>query len=77
MGGLRAVLGQWAGGGLRLPQAKAPSTEARLVILFRPEPPQWGSGSLVLRGGGWVVENGGLIAECEHALEKSAPGFVD
>jgi hypothetical protein len=30
----RRVLGQWAGSGLPLPQAKAPSTIARLVILF-------------------------------------------
>jgi hypothetical protein len=36
VGGLRAVLG-YRSGGLRLPQAKAPSTVARLVILFGPE----------------------------------------
>jgi hypothetical protein len=27
-------------------------------------------------GWGWVVEIGGLIAECAHPLEKSAIGFT-
>src|SRR5918993_5292338 len=57
LGGLRAVLGQWAGSGLRLPQAKAPLTVARLVILFGPEPWQWSSGSFVLRGGSRKVSS--------------------
>ena len=52
MGGLRAVLWHWAGGSLPLPQAKALSTVAGLVILFGLEPWQWDSGSFVLRGGG-------------------------
>jgi hypothetical protein len=52
VGGLRTFLWQWAGGGLRLPQDKAPSTVARLMILFGPESYCQGSGSLVLRGGG-------------------------
>jgi hypothetical protein len=52
VGGLQAVLGHWAGGGLRLPQAKSPLTVARCVIHIGPEPCQWGSGSFVLRGGG-------------------------
>ncbi len=51
MGGLRAVLGQWAGGGLPLPQAKAPHTVGRRVILFGLEPCQWGFGTFALRGG--------------------------
>jgi hypothetical protein len=59
VGGLRAVLWQWAGCGLRLPQAKAPPTVARRVILFSPEPHCQGSGSFVLRGEGgsqeWAV----------------------
>jgi hypothetical protein len=46
------VLWQWAGGGLPLPQAKAPSTIARLVILFGSESYCQGSGPFVLRGGG-------------------------
>jgi hypothetical protein len=51
MGGLRAVLWQWTGCGLPLPQAKAPSTVARCVIHFWPEPHCQGSGAFVLRGG--------------------------
>src|SRR5215208_7710815 len=51
VGSLRAVLWQWAGGGLRLPQAKAPSTVARLMILIRPESHWQGSGSLCLEVG--------------------------
>jgi hypothetical protein len=51
VGGLRAVLGQWAGGSLPLPQAKAPSTVARLVIHVGPESYCQGSGSFALRGG--------------------------
>jgi hypothetical protein len=51
MGGLRAVLWQWARGGLPLPQAKSPLTVARRMIHFGPEPWQRGSGSLALRGG--------------------------
>jgi hypothetical protein len=46
VGGLRAVLWQWAGGGLPLPYAKAPLTVARLVILFGPEPWQWDFGPM-------------------------------
>jgi hypothetical protein len=49
VGGMRAVLGQWAGGSLPLPQAKAPSTLGRCVILFRPESCYWDSGYYVLR----------------------------
>ena len=51
LGGLRAVLWQWAGGGLRLPQARTPPTVARRVIHFGPESRCQGSGSVVLRGG--------------------------
>jgi hypothetical protein len=51
VGGMRAVLGQWAGGSLPLPQAKAPSTVARLVIHVGPESYCQGSGSFALRGG--------------------------
>ena len=43
------MLGQWASGGLPLPQAKASSTVAQLVILFGPEPQQWDSDSPMLR----------------------------
>src|SRR5215217_7664968 len=56
LGGMRAVLWQWAGGGLPLPQAKSPPTLAWLVILFEPEPYQWGSGPFMLRGGGGSQE---------------------
>ena len=49
-GGMRAVLGHCAGCGLPLPQAKAPSTAERRVILFGPELCQWDSGLCV--GGG-------------------------
>ena len=52
VGGLRAVFWQWAGGSLRLPQAKSPFTVGRRVIHFGPEPWPWGSGSFALRGGG-------------------------
>jgi hypothetical protein len=52
VGGLRAVLWQWAGDGLPLPQAKAPLTVARGVIHFGPEPWRWGSGSFALQGWG-------------------------
>src|SRR5215217_9062343 len=45
VGGMRAVLGQWAGGSLPLPQAKAPSTVARLVIHVGPESYCQGSGT--------------------------------
>jgi hypothetical protein len=48
----RRVLGQWVGIGLPLPQAKAPSTIARLVILFGSDSYCRGSGPFVLRGGG-------------------------
>jgi hypothetical protein len=48
VGGLRAVLGHWAGGSLPLPYAKEPSTVARGVIHSGPEPWQWGSGSFML-----------------------------
>ena len=48
----RWVLGQWAGSGLPPPQAKAPSTIARLVILFGSHSYCQGSGPFVLRGGG-------------------------
>jgi hypothetical protein len=67
-----AVLGQWAGAGLPLPQAKAPLTIAQCVILFGPEPCQWGSGSFALRGEGgsqeWAVASLGV-----HTLEKNPP----
>jgi hypothetical protein len=69
LGGMRAVLGQWAGGGLPLPQAKAPFTLARGVILFGPESHCQGSG-LLCRGAGWVAEMGGCIAQCVQPLEK-------
>jgi hypothetical protein len=46
------VLGHCSGGGLPLPQAKAPSTVARLVIQLGPESYCQGSGSFVSRGGG-------------------------
>jgi hypothetical protein len=52
LGGMRAVLWHGSGGGLPLPQDKAPSTLARGVIHFGPESRQWDSGSLVLRSGG-------------------------
>src|SRR5215204_127122 len=48
---MRAVLGQWAGGGLPLPQDKAPPTVTRRVIHFGPEPCQWGSGFSYCRVG--------------------------
>jgi hypothetical protein len=50
VGGLRAVFWYCAGGGLPLPQAKAPTTVARRVIHFGPEPWRWDSG---LCTGGW------------------------
>ena len=52
VGGMRAVLWQWTGGGLPLPQAKAPPTVARDMTLFGPESYCQGSGNFVLRGGG-------------------------
>ena len=52
VGGLRALLWQWAGCGIPLPQTKAPSTVARLVILFGPESYCQGSGPFALRGSG-------------------------
>jgi hypothetical protein len=61
---LRAVLGQWAGGGLPLPQAKAPLTVALLV----PAPLRCGWGR--------AVGMGGCIVGCAHSLEKTAPSFV-
>jgi hypothetical protein len=67
------VLWHWAGGGLPLPQAKAPLTVARPVILFGPEPWRWGSGTVAA---GWgVVGMGGCIAGCAHPLEESATNF--
>ena len=51
VGGLRAMLGHYAGGGVRLPQAKAPTPVAPLVMLFEPESHCRGSGSFVLQGG--------------------------
>jgi hypothetical protein len=56
VGGLRAVLWQWASGGLPLPQAKAPSTVARLVIHFGPEPPLAGLRFICVVGGGGSQE---------------------
>ena len=72
VGGLRAVLGQWAGDSLPLPQAKAPSTVGRLVILFGPEPHWQGSGTFVLRGGSqeWAVAWLGV-----HTLWKNQQPF--
>jgi hypothetical protein len=52
VGGLPAVLGHWAGGGLPLPQAEGPSTVAQRVIHIGPEPHCQGSHSFALRGGG-------------------------
>ena len=52
LGALRAMLGHCTSGGLPLPQAKGPSTVARLVIHFEPESHSRGSGSFVVRGGG-------------------------
>jgi hypothetical protein len=52
VGALRAMLGHCTSGGLPLPQAKGPSTVARLVIHFEPESHSRGSGSFVVRGGG-------------------------
>ena len=46
VGSLQAVLGNGAGGGLRLPQAKVPSEVALRVILFWPQSHCRGSGSL-------------------------------
>jgi hypothetical protein len=57
---LRAVLWQWAGCGLPRPQAKAPPTLARRVILFGPESWPWGSGYCALRVGGVGRRNGRL-----------------
>jgi hypothetical protein len=68
---MRAVLWQWAGGGLPLPQAKAPLTVARLVILFDPEPWQWDSGSLAFRVGGSQKVVVALLGG--HALPKNLP----
>src|SRR5215217_1650923 len=70
LGGMRAVLWHWAGGGLPLPQAKAPPTLARLVILFEPESWQWGSGSFALRGGGG--RRNGLL----HCWVRTPPGKI-
>src|SRR5215212_1053693 len=67
---MRAVLWHWAGGGLPLPQAKAPPTLARLVILFEPESWQWGSGSYALRGGGG--RRNGLL----HCWVRTPPGKI-
>jgi hypothetical protein len=72
VGGLRAVLWQWAGGGLRLPQDKAPSTVARRVIHIRPESYCQGSGSFVLRGGGgsqeWAVALLSVLTRSKNPL---------
>ena len=76
MGGMRAVLWQWAGDGLPLPQAKSPLTVAQRAIHFEPESQSRGSGSLCY-GVEWVVEIGGRIAGCAHPLEKSGSGFAD
>jgi hypothetical protein len=70
VGGMRAVLGQWAGGGLPLPQAKAPSTVARLEILFGPEPCQWGSGYFALRGGSRKLA---VALQGVHTTSKNPP----
>jgi len=74
---MRAVLGHCAGGGLRLPHDKAPSTVAQRVIhYFGPEPWRWGSGTFALRVGR-DVGMGGCIAGCAHPLEKSGPSIKD
>jgi len=70
VGGLRAVLWQWAGCGLPLPQAESPLTVARLVVLFGPESHCQGSGSFVLRGEGgsqeWAVAMQGVHTSAKN-----------
>jgi hypothetical protein len=66
------VLGQWTGDGLPVPQAKAPSTVAWLVIIFGPEPHYQGSGSFALPGGGgsWKLA---VVVLGVHTLSKNPP----
>jgi hypothetical protein len=76
VGGLRAVLGNCAGGGKPPPRAKASPTEARGLIHFGPEarnrvPVRFRHG--VER----VAGIRGCVAGCAHPLEKSASGFTD
>src|SRR5215213_9919014 len=75
VGGLRAVLWQWAGGGLPLPQAKAPPTVRRRMIHIGPEPWEWGSGSFALRGGSRKMAV--ALLNVHTPLEKSAADFTD
>ena len=72
----RRVLGQWAGGGLPLPQAKAPSTIARQVILFGSGPCCRGSGPFVLRGGGGSRKSAVALPGA-LPFEESGLGFAD
>jgi hypothetical protein len=76
MGGLGAVLGQCAGGGLPLPQAKAPSTVAWGVIHFRPEPRRWDSGSFALRGWGGSSRVWAVVLLGAHTLSKIRDRFL-
>jgi len=73
VGGLRAVLWQWAGGGLPLPQGESPLTVARIVILIGPEPWQWGSGSFVLRGGGGSWKLVGVVLGIHTTSKNPRP----
>jgi hypothetical protein len=69
---MRAVLRQWAGGGLPLPKAKASFTVARGVITFGPESHWWGSGPFELRGGGGSRKMAVALLSV-HAPSKNPP----
>jgi hypothetical protein len=74
VGGMRAMLGHWAGAGIRLPYAKAPSTVARCVILFGPES-QWRSSGFLVLGVG--RRNGRLHYWVCTPLRKIRAGFME
>src|SRR5829696_1862096 len=76
VGGLPAVLWQWASDGLPLPQAKAPPTVARGVIPFGPEPCQRGSGSFALRMGGGGSQEWAVALLGSHTPSKNPSSFI-
>ena len=59
------------------PEAKAPSTIARLVILFGSDSYCHRLRSFRVAGWGWVAEIGGCIAGRAHPFGKSGLGFAD